>query len=228
MECVGISKVYSVPLLMSAALLPLLPLLPRLASIPRLAAPDWLLFSVNAANALYFSANALLADHGTIPLSLKLLVFGVAACSLTAHGVAAGVLGSANDENSGSHEHKVAPHGQRRSKRVSSRSASPSRLKAASATRARSMLDRLQQDAQANELEPANTQPVVFLLLVLAQTLAVAVLCQYLPANYATVACFCIASHWLGFVFSVIIRCGAGRNRLCKQCRVHTYGARGY
>ena len=90
------------------------------------------------------------------------------------------------------------------------------------------MLDRLQQDAQANELEPANTQPVVFLLLVLAQTLAVAVLCQYLPANYATVACFCIASHWLGFVFSVIIRCGAGRNRLCKQCRVHTYGARGY
>lgn len=68
------------------------------------------------------------------------------------------------------------------------------------------MLDRLQQDAQANELEPANTQPVVFLLLVLAQTLAVAVLCQYLPANYATVACFCIASHWLGFVFSVIIR----------------------
>lgn len=120
---------------------------------------------------------------------VQLLVVTVSSLSLLAHGLAAGLIGATDDSR------KSIGNGKRR------RSGSP----AVVARRQPSFLDRIQKDAQSNELEPANTHPVFFFFLVVAQTLAVAAFCQWgpLPLRFHTAALLSLGSHWIGFVISV-------------------------
>ena len=208
-QIAGVDKTSSVPLLMGLSiLLPLLLMRGGVRRQPRDVTPDWLLFSIPLANQAFFSHNAITTSPAIIPPSLQLLVLTVAALSLTAHALATGLIGTTTVTSTSTSAHRS---------RSRSRSASPaavpsSRTGTAAAAAAggagsSSWLDSIQQDAQASELEPANTSPAFFFFLVVAQTAAVAGLCHYgaLPSRFHTAAMLCLATHWFGFMLSVLI-----------------------
>jgi len=68
----------------------------------------------------------------------------------------------------------------------------------------RSVLDKMQRDAQASELDYTNTSPGAFGVLVLVQCVATYLLSP--SPRFALAAAMSIGSHWLGFVVSVVLQ----------------------
>lgn len=195
-EQFGVDKTESVPMLMATAvILPLLLMRGGLRRQPSTTQPDWLLFSVPGANAAFFAHNAVVTSPSVVPPSLKLLVLGVATLSTLAHAMATGVIGT-----------ELVASASASGKPKRARSASPAATSPPAAATTRSFLDRLQKDAHSNELEPGNTSPAFFFALSTAQTAVVTALCQYaLPERFGTAAALSLASHWAGFLMSVVI-----------------------
>lgn len=187
-----VPQVASVPLVMGLAIVVPLLLLPKgLARQPAADGPDWLLFAMPLLNQLFFVRHALTCGYGEhSPTGLKMVVVGVATCSLIAHAIGAGLICA----EPGSAATAAATRSKRR--RGSSRSASP----AAVAPPRNSFLDRLQKDAHASELDHTNTSPLTFLFLALIQLPC----CHYtarwmeLPTYTAWMP---ILSHVAGFIW---------------------------
>ena len=68
------------------------------------------------------------------------------------------------------------------------------------------MLDRLQKDAQAQEMEPANTSATAFIGLSVVQTLVVGWVASSLSWRFEVAAACSLSGHWIGFVISQVIK----------------------
>lgn len=67
------------------------------------------------------------------------------------------------------------------------------------------MLDRIQKDAQSQEMEPSNTTPAFFLFLIVLQTVVVACIATSLSWQFQVVGALVLCGHWAGFIISLII-----------------------
>eukprot|EP01044_Picomonas_judraskeda_P000753 COSAG03_NODE_36_length_17658_cov_56.766900_10_plen_626_part_00 len=193
LTALDVPRAISVPLIMGVAIIVPLLLLPGgLARRSASEQPDWALFAIPLLNQLFFVRHALTCGYGEhSPVGLKMVVVGVATCSLLAHAIGAGLI--CKDDSASA---PTAPPKRQKGRRGSSRSASP----AAPSYSRSSFLDRLQKDAQASELDHTNTSPLTFLCLTLIQLPVCHHLATWmgLPTYTAWIP---ILSHILGFVW---------------------------
>lgn len=68
------------------------------------------------------------------------------------------------------------------------------------------MLDKLQKDAQDEEMEPSNTSPSTFLTLSVAQAIAVWSIAQTLTWQFQAAGACVMCGHWIGFIISLMIQ----------------------